>query len=386
VTAMDASSPIEPALDFDPERPTDRTPHWHRDVTLVPWSVEGDRGARRAAGLFDAEGAFLPEGHCYRYAAGPITVEPTRPEAGPTPERLTGRWLYGGLFYGHFGQFLCETTSRLWALDHLGPIAGIVFLPKQRLTHERRQFRHHLPFFATLGLTEKAIRFRAPQAPVIIDQLAIPEPGFGIEHMIEGRPEYRAYMQANLGRDIAPGPADDLYISRSGLPSKRGSVLLESVIEERMQTAGYTIYHPQDHDIAHQIATYKGARRIVSLDASSLHLAAMLVPSDAKIAIINRGPSNNIDDYIAQFTRWHGHVPTRIEAVTGFYFEQGRRVVKRETHALLDLEAVGAALVAAGFLPTGTRWTAPTKAKVAAAVAEMSGRVGQALVHHGMEG
>lgn len=382
---MNATTAFEPALDFDPDRPLDWTPSWQPDVTLVPWSVDGDRGARRAAGLFDAKGAFLPEGHCYRYAAGPITIEPTPPVAAGPPERLTGRWLYGGLFYGHFGHFLCETTSRLWALEVLGPVDGIVFLPKQNLTHERRQFRHQLPFFEAMGLTEDKIQFRAPQAPVIIDQLAIPEPGFGIEKMIEGRPEYRAYMQANLGRDIAAAAVADLYISRTGLPSKRGSVLLESLIEERMQKAGYTVYHPQDHDIAHQIATYKAASRIVSLDASSLHLAAMVVPTATKIAIINRGPSNNIDDYIAQFTRWQGRAPTRIEAVTGFFFAEGRRVVKRETHALLDFKAVGAALAKDGFLPSGTTWTAPSKAKIAAAVADMSARVGETLVHHGMD-
>lgn len=132
---MDAAASIEPVLDFDPERPINWTPKWHSDVTLIPWSEGGDRGARRAAGLFDADGTFLREGHCWRYASGPITLEPEFPQMDTPPERLEGRWLFGGLFYGHFGHFLCETTSRLWALDKVGPIAGIVFYPKQKLTH-----------------------------------------------------------------------------------------------------------------------------------------------------------------------------------------------------------------------------------------------------------
>lgn len=383
---MDASTPFEPALDFDPDAALNWTPSWHPDVTLLPWSAEGDRGARRAAGLFDANGAFLPQGHCYRYAAGPITIEPQAAPHETPPERLAGRWLYGGLFYGHFGHFLCESTARLWALQQLGPIDGIVFLPKQQLTHERRHYRHLLPFFAALGLTEDKVRIRVPQSPVIIDQLAIPEPGFGIADMIEGRPEYRDFMRANLGREVEPGPSADIYVSRSKLPSKRGSVILETLIEERMVQAGYTIFHPQDHSVTDQIATYKAARRIVSLDASSLHLAAMVVAPEAKVAIINRGPSNNIDDYIAQFTRWQGRAPTRIEAVTGYYFAEGRRVVKRETHATLDFRAVWAALVKDGFLPAGTKWTAPTKTRITAAVKKMSARVGRTLVHHMLEG
>ncbi|MBL4628617.1 MAG: glycosyltransferase family 61 protein [Roseicyclus sp.] len=386
MSEMNASvATIDPALDFAPERAINWTPHWHRDVTLVPWSAEGDSKARRAAGLFDADGSFLHQGHCWRYAHSPITMEPVPPADLDPPERLEGRWLFGGLFYGHFGHFLCESTARLWALEHLGPIAGIVFYPKQRLTHERRHYRHLLPFFATMGLTEEQIQFRVPQKPVIIDELAIPEPGFGIDHMIEGRPEYRHYMHTNLGRDIAADGAEDLYISRARLPAKRGSVLLETSIENRMEKAGYTIFHPQTHDITKQIATYKAARRIVSLDASSLHLAAMLVAPDAKVAIINRGPSTNIEDYIAQFTRWQGHAPTRIEAVSGYYYPDGKRVKKRETHATLDFPAVGAALAADGFLPAGTKWRAPAKTTLAAAVAAMALRLDHPLVHHEIE-
>lgn len=383
---MDASAaPIDPALDFVPDRPIGWTPEWHSDVTLVPWSAEGDRKARRAAGLFDAGGAFMPEGHCWRYAHSPITMEPVPPTDTGEPERLQGRWLFGGLFYGHFGHFLCESTARLWALDHLGPIAGIVFYPKLQMTHERRHYRHQLPFFATMGLSEDKIQIRVPQKPVIIDQLAIPEPGFGIHKMIEGRPEYRDYMHANLGRDIpADGPAD-IYISRSQLPSKRGSVLLETLIETRMQAAGYTVFHPQNHDITEQIAAYKAAKRIVSLDASSLHLAAMLVSPDTKVAIINRGPSNNIEDYVDQFTSWQGHPPTRIEAVSGFHYPEGKRVIKRETHATLDLPAVGASLTKDGFLPQGTTWSAPAAGTLAVAVAEMSTRLEHQLVHHEVE-
>lgn len=376
---MTGAAAIEPHLDFDPGRPIGWTPDWHADVTLVPWSDAGDRGARRAAGLFDAAGRFLPQGHCWRYATGPITMEPPLPAADAARERLTGRWLFGGIFYGHFGHFLCESTARLWALDRLGPIAGIVFYPKQQLTHERRQYRHLLPFFEALGLPEDRVRLRVPQSPVVIDQLAIPEPGFGIEGMIEGRPEYRAYMQANLGRGIEPDGPADLYVSRSGLPSKRGSVLLETLIEDRMARAGYTVFHPQDHDITAQIAAYRAARRIVSLDASALHLAAMLVAPDTRVAIINRGPTNNIEDYMAQFSRWQGRPPTRIEAVTGVYHPDGRRMKKRETHATLDLPAVGRALVADGFLPARTRWAAPSKTRLAAAVSAMEARVGEAL-------
>ena len=140
------------------------------------------------------------------------------------------------------------------------------------------------------------------------------------------------------------------------------------------------------HDINEQIATYKAAKRVVSLDSSALHMAAMLVSADTKVAIINRGPSNNIQDYIAQFTRWQGHAPTKVEAVSGYYFPEGQRMKKRETHATLDFPAVGAALVAGGFLPDGTTWDAPSPDMLSSAVETIATRLEQPLTHHAVEG
>ncbi|WP_261331703.1 glycosyltransferase family 61 protein [Maritalea mobilis] len=377
---MEAAATAEAALDFDPSRRIDWTPHWHTDTLVVPWGANAAPGARRAAGLFDNQGRLLPQGHCYRYMAGSITIEPELPEDADTPEQLPGQWLFGGLFYGHFGHFLVETTSRLWALEALealGGVDGIIFHPKNQFTHERRQYKHLEPFFDALGLSH--LQLRAPQSPVRVEKLAVPDPGFGIAEMAAGRPEYRDWMRANLGQDIAPNAAEDIYISRSELPAKRGSVVLESRIEALMEDAGYTVFHPQNYPLEAQIATYKGARRIVSLDASSLHLAAMLVPTGAKVAILNRGPSNNIEDYVRQFRHFAQIDPLRIEAVTGFFHPTGRRIIKRETHALLDFPAVGQALEEAGFIASASGWTTPDTATITAATDAIAARLDEPL-------
>jgi capsular polysaccharide biosynthesis protein len=159
--------------------------------------------------------------------------------------------------------------------------------------------------------------------PVKIERLALPPPAFGIGELIAGRPEYRAFMRA-AGRRCRGGGCADIYVSRARLPSKRGAILLETRIEALMEAAGYTVFHPQDHDLPGQIAQWKAARRIVSLDGSALHLAAMLVAPETKVAILNRGPSQNIDDYILQFRAFAGIEPTRIDAVSSFYHRAGQ--------------------------------------------------------------
>lgn len=371
-----------PALPpFDPDRPMAPGLRIVPQVTQVPWGLTDPPGARRAAALFDAAGRPIPEADCWRWWGDPITTLPDR-DPDEVAQHLPGRWLFGGLFYGHFGHMLCESTARLWALDHVPGITGILFHPKLRFTHENRMIRDHLALFHAMGLADLTIR--APQVPVRVDEMVIPEQGFGIGEMAAGRPEYRAFMRDRLSRAAPAEGPENLYISRARLPSKRGSVLLETRIEDLMQAAGYTVFHPQEQPLPVQLSRYRAARRIVALDGSALHLAAMVVQDGAQVAILNRGPSQNIDDYIRQFRAFSGISPLRVDAVSDYWFPTGRRVVKRETHALLDLPAAAASLADAGFLPTATHWPAPPADKIAAAVADLETRLGQPLTRYPM--
>lgn len=352
-----------------------------RDVLVVPWGLNEVAGAKRAAGLFDAKGAYLPQAECLRYAGSAVSVEPEIDAAAPV-ETLSGRYLFGGMAYGHFGHFLCESTGRLWALAQDLGFDGVVWLPKIQLSHAQRLVKPFAPFFSAMGLSD--LRLEAPQTNTRVEEIVIPEQGFGIGTLSSGRPEYRRFMQAHLGREIAAEGPEKLYISRSALNAKRGSVLLETEIEARLAAEGYVIFHPQDHSLEVQIARYKAARQIVALDGSALHLAAMLIAPACKVAIINRGPSQNIDDYMRQFEAFAGVMPTRIDAVQSYWFPEGRRVVKRETHALLDFKALGKALGAAGFRKK-TPWKAADATQLAAEVAEREARAEVAFTRYDAE-
>jgi capsular polysaccharide biosynthesis protein len=368
----------------DPELPLGRDLAPRTDVLLVPWGTNEPKGARRAAGLFGADGAYMPEAACLRYDDDPLTIEPEFDRSAPV-ETLAGRWLFGGMMYAHFGHFLCESTGRLWALDHAqGPFDGVIWLPKVELGHPARLTRPYEPFFAALGRSDLALM--APQAPVRIEELVIPEQGFGIGLMAAGRPEYRAFMRQNLGRDIAPEGGARLYVSRANLPTKRGSVLLERRIEALMAAEGYEIIAPESLPVEAQIARYKAARQIVGLDGSALHLAAMVADPSAQVAIINRGPSQNIDDYARQFRHFAGIAVQQIEAIRAYWFEAGRRVVKRETHALLDFSAAGLALAAGGFIARPEVWTQPPETDLAAELAQREARAGVRLQRYEMAG
>jgi len=68
--------------------------------------------------------------------------------------------------------------------------------------------------------------------------------------------------------------------------------------------------------------------------------------------------------------------------VSDFWFPEGRRVVKRETHSLIDFAAVGQALAAAGFVTSSEGWQPLSAAEIEQDVARLQQRYDVALVRH----
>lgn len=347
----------------------------HRDALMVPWGDNIPKASQRAGGLFTSEGSYIAQSKCLRNADMPVTVEPVFTADTP-PEHLPGRYLYGGLLYAHFGHFLCESTARLWALPKIKNLDGVVWVPKPKRGHAARLTRGFQPFFDRLGFGD--LKLMAPQENTRIDEVVFAEQGFGLSTLSAGRPEFRAFMRDRLTAGLERGGPDKIYVSRSSLPSKRGSVLSEPLIETLMAAEGYEIFHPQEHDIDTQISRYMNAKMIVGLDGSALHLAAMVARPDVKVAIINRGPSNSIDDYTRQFATFSGVDPIKVEAVSAYWFAEGQRVVIRETHASLDMPTVGRALFAAGMIASPS-WSEADPDSIASEIAMREERSGQKM-------
>jgi hypothetical protein len=359
-----------PNLGFDPNKPIDWTPTWHRNVTSYPWAPNEPRGFRRAAGMFAEDGTHIPDSHCWRYADEPMTIVPERDDTDAPHEHLKGRWLFAGMYYAHFGHFLVESTSRLYALAEHADVDGIFFYPKMQVTHEYKPYRQYKPVFEHLGLG--GVKARLAQKPVTIEEIAFPPPAFGIGDMSAGRPEYRAFMRDRLTRTCPADGAEDLYITRSGLNTRRGRIILEEHLEGLMEAEGYRVFHPQGVSFSEQIAQYRAAKRIVALDGSALHLAAMVAEPGTKIGIINRGPSANIEDYIRQFRAFADIDPARIEAIKGCWHPAGKRLVKRELQAHLDFPTAAQQLADEGFIADPGAWQDPPQADLDARLAELA--------------
>lgn len=324
---------------------------WSHQVRTVPGALVVPSTSIemiQPAGVFDAEGAYVHEAVLWRGRA--LMVPPERPEPIDT---LPGRWLWAGVLLNHFGHFLVESTNRLWGLEAVGPLEGILYLSKRDAEEEGEALAlsaFHQRFMALLGID---LPFRIITRPTRIAQLEVPGQGFGIGSMAAGTPAFRSFFQSRFAVKIAPEGSEKLYISRSGLAAVRGGVLEEERIEATLAAAGYDIFHPQKHPLEVQIARYKAARKVVALDGSALHLLAMVADGAQDIAVIKRRDSGASDSILAHLTAFAGRAPHVIDAIKHDWVRSDRKRADRTSVGELDFGTLSKTLIEKGFLPDG---------------------------------
>lgn len=316
-----------------PERPTDRP---------------------LAAGVLDRNGAYAPLSRGWIRAGKPF-LEPHLTAGEPATD-LPGRHLYAGHFRAHFGHFLVESTARLWALDHVRA-DGILFLPYRGDPAPLSRDEAPAEFFRLLGID---VPIRALPDALRVEELHIPELGFGWEERYAGSPAFHRFMRDRLAH-IAPEGGEKLYISRARLNAQRGGVLGETVIEENLSRLGFDIFHPERHPLRTQIARYKAARQIVALDGSALHLAAFVLHPEAQVAMILRRSRANAADYLRQFKGFCGIDLKVIDVIARDWVAGGANRSDYRSVGELDFSALFGWLKGLSMIPPDFRPMLPSR-------------------------
>nr|WP_319947455.1 glycosyltransferase family 61 protein [uncultured Shimia sp.] len=341
------------ALRFDPEQHLADQIEVIEDAIIVPFGDGTSKNMARPAGVFYPDGRYCETAQTWRASNRPTIVEPRFPEPEEITGHLSGTVLFGGLGYGHFGHALCESTARLWGLDHSPEsIDQVVFIPKRQFTWPSRSLPPLRPIINALGDIPDLV---AVGSPTRVDRLVVPPQGFGVNDMIGACPEFRTFMDERLRKTVTAAGPEKIFISRSKLFRKRGRFLQEEELERHFEAEGFSIFHPQEHNVATQLAQYKAAKVIVSSDNSALHLAAFVVSSECRIAILLRRPGTIYKDFIEQFDRFAGISPVIIDACSRFWFREDEPVQFNEVISYIDLEKTSRELVEHGFIE-GTAW------------------------------
>lgn len=319
------------------------------DAVIVP-PPKGDKNRPvTKSGVLAEDGTYVTRGATFR-GPRPITVEPAMPVELKT---LDGTHMFAGPLFGHFGHFLVESISRLWAVETLrGKIDGIVYMPKFQ-NNPQKMMNVFRPMLEILGVD---VPITMIEDPTRVETLYVPQQGFGMFQMIEGAPEFREFMNAHAGKSVAAQGADKLYLSRSALPPARGGMLGEKRLEALLKAEGYTIYHPQKHSFEEQIAAYKAARHIISVDGSPLHLVALVGDAEQKVACLARRTGDFDKLFAKQLKAFKGIETTIVDALVENWIPEGSEKPDRLSYGEPDLGRVYDGLKAGGFISGETRW------------------------------
>ena len=252
--------------------------------------VSMTEGPEQACGVLRADGSFC-DTSATRLSAGRMTGIPQAPETA-TP--LHGRHLFAGLGRHHFGHFLVETITRLWALDHQAkPCDGIVVIPKHGIDFGAVMRRRLGQFF---DLLSSGLPVHIAETPVKVETLYVPTQGFGHMNWLTATPEFRHHIRHRLTSQITPDGPEKLYISRTALKDAAQAMDKEDLVEQTMAKAGYTIFHPQKHSLADQCARYMAAKQIVGPDGSAFHLAPFVLQKGTRVGLIQRRHRQDVFD------------------------------------------------------------------------------------------
>ena len=320
-----------------------------RDAIVVP-PVESS--FVQEAGILHSDGAYCREGALWRKYR-PITTQPPMPDA--IGETLPGRWLWGGVLWAHFGHFLVESASRIWALAELDePVDGILFIPKRpRVGEEVRGYHREY-----MSLMQPDLPVRVTAQPMQVEELVVPGQGFGLGLITAGTQKYRDAIHSRFARDVEPDGPEKIYISRSKLGLAKGGMLGEERMEDYLRAEGYEIFYPEKHSLTVQLAHYKAARKVIAADGSALHLFAMVGRPDQPVAMILRRQSG-VDNLLARnVSQFCGSKPLVIGALRTEWVPTNKRKSSRLSFGELDHSVIGPALQKYGFIQDGSHWTA----------------------------
>jgi len=324
-----------------------------RNALVVPPSLNETGKYNGRSGVFREDGTFITSS-LSETGGRFIHDEPDLPAEGTYEVSfLPGTHSFGGVFFGHFGHFITESTGRLWILGQNNfKIDSVVFAPKENAFAEHAIIRQ-TGLLAGIGVNTS---LTVIDRPTRVERLLVPAQEFGLSpSLIRGTKRYVDFM-GQCARNVKPEGAELLYISRQGLPVDRGMILGEQLLVDWLTQEGYRIFRPQKHSLQEQAAQYRAAKKIISVDASPLHYMAYVASPDQKISIIKRRSMDAISNIISHLESFGDPDIQVIDHIRADYVNKKFRRIGRTSWSEVSLRAIGEDLFSAGMITSKDNW------------------------------
>ena len=220
----------------------------------------------------------------------------------------------------NFGHFITETLGFLWPYLLPGSDAGREDLtgwpvllsscqgtePSEQVLHGLIRQHHGFPL----------LEAHLP-ATLHLERVLVPEPSLRLHAACSATHIRSAGALGDWLLEQSPAPQEPavagrrLFISRSALEGEVRRVDQEPVLEALLAERGWTVFHPQKHTLAEQVAAYRAAQVICGFEGSALHGLALLGDAADGPGLVMLG-DNPSPDYFLQF---------RAQRLRGFFIQ-----------------------------------------------------------------
>jgi hypothetical protein len=195
-----------------------------------------------------------------------------------TKARVSIPHLYGGVFLRHYGHFLLESLSRLWAIRAF-PNLPIVW---QFFKEQRRPDAWQADMLDILGIEQS--RVMLIRQPTRFATLIAPDEGVRIntffhETQIAALASYQFRTPRKLNR---------VWLSRRRLADNAGRVMEEELIEERLARLGWRVVSPEALSVRAQLETMADAETLGGFVGSAFHTLVLGREVQTKVRMVRR--------------------------------------------------------------------------------------------------
>jgi capsular polysaccharide biosynthesis protein len=243
------------------------------NITILPME-EITTGFGFSLGAFHEDGSFAEEFELKRnWGASSRITSPSQ-----AIERIDKPVVYGGVLGAHFGHFILESLSRVWAIKLLSDEIEIVWNKLGATTLKKWQEDFFLHHRIDIG------RFRIVKSPTLFRSMLVPSPGYVIQLHAS-----RAHLES-ISFECAEDEARDkkVWLSRSGLPDSCAAITNEGEVDRELAESGWEIVRPETLQLEEQIAMIHRAKVVAGFEGSAFHALAIASRTPDLVVIFSR--------------------------------------------------------------------------------------------------
>ncbi|MDR0826605.1 MAG: glycosyltransferase family 61 protein [Desulfovibrio sp.] len=232
-----------------------------KNATIIP--LEGTMDSF-TGGIYSADGKFIEDSLLYRGKQASLQQ---------AIEYLPDTYIYGGCLFGHFGHFIWESLSRLYAIRQCKNYPILFISPNIEV------FNGQKILFKTIGIRNE---IKLIKVPTSIRDLIYSPPGSSLNPLCITDEQIDSLKYFNFSEHTN----EKIWLSRAKL--KIGKLINELSIETEIQKIGYKIIHPEILPLQKQVKLISTSDVVAGCDGSAFFSLLFAKYIHGKFFVFNR--------------------------------------------------------------------------------------------------